>query len=485
MNFPWQVFINLGIIAAALLLATFIRAKVRFFQKFLIPNALTAGFILLPFYNYLAPLLGLSADRLGPLVYHLLAISFIAMLLRRSPAARLAASPSGRGKNVVSMAVGILSQYAIQAVLGLGLTFLFIYTFLPDLFPSFGFFIPLGFALGPGQAFAIGTGWEPFGFAGAGSVGLTFAAFGFLWACFGGVFLINYGIRKKWMSPEQIEALTSKGLTTGIRAQDAELPVGARLTTESEALDSMTFNAAAVLVIYLLTYLLLQGLTHVLSLAGNAGRELATNLWGLHFIFAALITMLIKRVVTALKVDFVLDNGSLTRISGTAVDIMVAAAIGAISLVVVGRYWLPILIMGVSAGILALLTLPWLASRLFRDHKFHRTLILFGAATGTMPTGLALLRVIDPEFETPAASDFMYGSGITFALAIPLILIINFPAYGYKSGNPSYYWIAIAVCCAYLLFTLIAYTVLSRKRAFEQPGRLWLRNAANEKRRSS
>ena len=34
---------------------------------------------------------------------------------------------------------------------------------------------------------------------GAGDVGLTFAAMGFIWACFGGVFLINLGIRKGWL----------------------------------------------------------------------------------------------------------------------------------------------------------------------------------------------------------------------------------------------------------------------------------------------
>lgn len=39
----WGIFLNLGIISIALVLATFIRSKVKFFQKFMIPNALTAG----------------------------------------------------------------------------------------------------------------------------------------------------------------------------------------------------------------------------------------------------------------------------------------------------------------------------------------------------------------------------------------------------------------------------------------------------------
>ena len=71
MSFSWTLFIDLGLISAAILCATFIRARVPFFQKYLIPNALTAGFLLLPFYNLVAPRLGLSSDRLGTLVYHL------------------------------------------------------------------------------------------------------------------------------------------------------------------------------------------------------------------------------------------------------------------------------------------------------------------------------------------------------------------------------------------------------------------------------
>ena len=78
MDFPWMTFINFGAISAALLVATLLRAKIRFFQKYLIPNALTAGFMLLFFYNYLAPKLGMSQDDLGGFAYHLLNMSFVA-----------------------------------------------------------------------------------------------------------------------------------------------------------------------------------------------------------------------------------------------------------------------------------------------------------------------------------------------------------------------------------------------------------------------
>jgi ESS family glutamate:Na+ symporter len=277
------------------------------------------------------------------------------------------------------------------------------------------------------------------------------------------------------MTREQLNMLDTTGVKTGIYPKGSPLPEGSKLTTETEAIDSMTINIVFVAVIYLATFLFLKLLTFLLAFAGDLGNQLAVNLWGLSFIFAAIMAIAAKGIIKVLKVDHVLDNGSLTRISGMSVDLMVAGAIGAISLVVVSQYWLPIVIMCAVGGIVTIVTVPWICSRLFRDHKFHRTLIVYGACTGTMPTGLALLRVIDPEFATPAASDYMFSSGITFVLAIPFILAINLPAYARTTGNMAFFWAAVGVSGAYLLVVIILYAILSRKRAIARPSSIWLK----------
>lgn len=466
MNFHWSIFVHLGLIALSLLIATLIRARVRFFQRFLIPNSLTAGFILLIFYNYAARHLGLSAEYLGDLIYHLLSLSFIAMGLRNTPG-------RGAGKRVFSTGLMITASFSFQALLGIGLTFLFIALFIPGMSPSFGLFIPLGFEMGPGQAYSIGIGWEQMGFAGAGTIGLTFAALGFLWACFGGMFLINLGIRKGWLGQKYREMLSAARIRTGVYPQAERTPVGSRLTTETEAIDTLSFNLGTVLIVYLLTFLLLKALTYLLSFAGAEGRELAVNLWGISFIFAALLALGIKQLFRALKVDHVLDSGSLTRIAGSSVDILVAAAIGAISIVIVVRYLFPILVMALLAGLITVGYVFWFSSRLFDEHRFQRTMVIFGGSTGTMPTGLALLRILDPDFETPAAVDYMYGSGVAFVLVIPYILAINLMMYGHTRGNPLFYWALVGLILFYLIVFLVLHRVLAGKRAFAKPGKLW------------
>jgi ESS family glutamate:Na+ symporter len=126
-------------------------------------------------------------------------------------------------------------------------------------------------------------------------------------------------------------------------------------------------------------------------------------------------------------------------------------------------------------GFTVIFTVPWFCSRIFTDHRFDRTLIIYGACTGTMPTGLALLRVIDPDFETPVASDYMFSTAITFALCIPFILAINLPAYSYTTGNPIYFWAGFAVAAGYAIFTLIAFVLIAKDRAFKFPRKQWLK----------
>jgi ESS family glutamate:Na+ symporter len=369
------------------------------------------------------------------------------------------------------MSTGILLGYSTQALLGLGLTLLF----LPKIHPAFGLHLPLGFALGPGQAYAIGKGWEAMGFEGGASVGLTFAALGYLWACFGGVILINMGIRRGWVSKELLSMMKDKDMLRGTIAKGKERPVGARLTTDSEAIDSFSFHAGTVLVVYFLSFLLLKGLSMVLGMAGKVGMELAANFWGINFIFSAITAIVVRRLLDLFKIGHVFDDDTFTRISGFSVDFMVSGALAAISLVFVGRYWFPILLMSTICGLMVSILVPWFSSRLFRDYKFERMLMLYGVSTGTLSTGLALLRVMDPEFKTKVSSDYMLSAGLTFLLAIPFILSINLPAMAYTKGSMSYYWMMFAVAGAYLAYVLVSYAILAKKKAIAKPMSLWYR----------
>jgi ESS family glutamate:Na+ symporter len=470
MDFSWKFMIDAGTISAALMLATFLSTRIRFLQRFMVPNALTAGFLLLPVYNYLMPALGYTQNRLGDLVYHLLSLSFIAMSLRSKPK-----KVHGEAKgSVIAMCTAIISQYAIQAFLGLMLTWFLIKTVLPGLNPAFGLTLPLGFAMGPGQAYAIGKGWEPMGFEGAGTVGLTMAALGYLWACIVGVALVNIGVKRGYLPRSALDSMSDRTMLTGIIPAQAEKPVGSRNTTDLEAIDPMSLQMALVAATYLLSYVLLYGLSKLLGLAGKAGADLAYNLWGMNFIFSALTAILVRFIIDKLKVGHVLDDAGLSRISGMAVDYMVTGSLAAISLVFVAQYWLPLIVVSTVGGLVITVTVPWMSSRLFKDHRFERMIMIFGVSTGTLSTGLALLRILDPEFKTKVSNDYMLSAGMTFGLMIPFILFINLPAKAGMQGTMGPFWTMVLIAVAYLVYTVVVFTLSAKRRAFRKPFTLWL-----------
>ncbi|WP_422479545.1 sodium:glutamate symporter [Pleomorphochaeta sp. DL1XJH-081] len=460
----WNYVIHVGIISLSLLVAALLRARISFFQRFLIPAPIIAGILLLVFYNFVAPLWGLQSDYLGELVYHLLNLSFIAMMLRVTGKRK----DDHNGKRVVAQNVtAVIAQYGIQCFFGLVVTALLIATVKPDLFPAFGFTLALGFELGPGQAFSIGSTWETMGFTGGSSVGLTMAAIGFLLGSFGGVVLINQGLKRGWIGKEYLEKIKKKSIRTGFFSRvESERPVGSYLSTDGESLDTFSYHIALVMFTYLISWGFLTLLSKLLGLIGPLGSELADSLWGINFIFSAFCALAVKMFMKLVKVETTIDNATCNRISGLSVDLTVAASLGAISLVAVQGYWIPILALVITGALITLVLLPAYCSRLYDDHQFYRMLLIYGTATGTLPTGLALLRVVDPEFETLVATDYLYSVGIVFILAIPIILSVNLPAFSITKNRPELFWFAVGISAIYMIGAFIAYLLLARKRSF-------------------
>ena len=211
--------------------------------------------------------------------------------------------------------------------------------------------------------------------------------------------------------------------------------------------------------------------------AGGAVAQVGESLWGITFVFGLLLALLVKALLGAAGRGYLLEERGLTRISGSAVDFMVAAALGAIPLTLVRANWLPIVVFAALLAGAAAVSIRWLASRLFaHDHAFERVVLFWGTLTGTLSTGLALLRALDPEFKTPAAADYLYASALTFFLVLPLVLIMGFPALAYATGNPNLYLVTLAVLLCYLALVAAAFALLTRRagvRGFSALTRVW------------
>ncbi|MBO7700655.1 MAG: sodium:glutamate symporter, partial [Eubacteriaceae bacterium] len=50
---------------------------------------------------------------------------------------------------------------------------------------------------------------------------------------------------------------------------------------------------------------------------------------------------------------------------------------------------------------------------------------MYGMMTGTISSGVLLLREIDPNFETPAANNLVIGSSFAILLGAPLLVLVS------------------------------------------------------------
>ena len=78
---------------------------------------------------------------------------------------------------------------------------------------------------------------------------------------------------------------------------------------------------------------------------------------------------------------------------------------------------------------------------------------MFGMMTGTISSGILLVREIDPDFKTPAANNLVSGSGVAIAFGAPMLILISMAPKSTASTFivlgllAVYYFILIGVMC--------------------------------------
>lgn len=446
----WDLDIRIGdfvldfaLLSAFLMLGFLGRRYVPFFQKYLIPSSLIAGFTGLLFGPEILSVLNFDTERMAVYLYHLLALTFIGIGLQ--------GGAQRHSKGAIHVGLTFIMCYLLQILVGLGIALVIVYFFNPDLIPAIGMLLPLGFGLGPGIAYAIGQSWSAYGYADGAVIGLTISAVGFLIAYFSGMIVVNRGLKKGRSQLLTGKATLSREIRTGI-IEKTPLPEAGKLQFLGGAIEPLAFHLGLIGTLYLVTYLFTYGL-EILMRAGGIEKEIGT-LWGFHFIIANLLAIGCRKIMNRLRAGHLVDVGLMNRLTGTFTDYMITAAIMAISLSVAWTYIVPIALICVSGAAVTLIAVRFTTYRTFEELFFERFVGIYGEMTGNISSGLALVRVMDPEFKTSVAQDLGLGSGVALLFGFPLLIVINIPFTRYDGALVGY-WVTFAICAVYLLFILI------------------------------
>ena len=442
----WNSIVQIVIISSTLLIANCLRRKVKLVRGMMLPTAVLGGFILL-----LAKLVGIvkiDSAFFEFITYHCIAIGFIAMSLRVSE------KVEDHSKDRLGLKSGaiIVGSYMIQAVTGLAISLILAYTIKPEMFKASGILLAMGYGQGPGQANNIGASYESLGFAGGRAFGLAIAAAGYISACVVGVLYMTWLSKTGKLKRSQYDEV-SGSVTIDTFQNENEIPI-------AESLDRFSVQVAFVLVVYGATFYLIKVLTETLTTyAPGVGNMLNSLLWGFNFMIGSGLAIGFKSLLQCLRKNKIMhrqyqNNYLLSRISGVAFDIMIIAGIGSIEVEDLSGLLLPFILMAVAGAVVTLLHLRYVCKDVYKGYYYEGLLSMYGMMTGTISSGVLLLREIDPQLKSPAANNLVVGSSFAILLAAPLLVLVSLAP---RSTGMTFLVTAILAVYYFILLAIVKY----------------------------
>lgn len=417
-----SIVMALGIASIMLCIGMFLRSKISFLKKMLVPVSVIAGVLGFIFMNLITHKTSLSVtvtDYSG-IVDVLFTISFISIGLGSNSKSNKKTNASINGKKESTgtikgaLAMGIIwcVLYTLTAIIGV--LIVSIVGKAVNMDSMYGILIPFEFCQGPGQASTYGRIFEQlYGYQNAEMVALTFAIVGFLVAFLIGVPLAKYGLKKGLAkSKSKIGVSVERGY---YKKEEQRESIG-KITTHSGNIETLTIHFAVMGVTYLIALVLAKTVSYIPGIGDSFGAMVF--LWGM------IAAYLVKYIMRKLKIDYLINIQLQGRITGWASDYLVVCAFMAIAIGTIGNWIVPILIVSAACGVITFFVCLYFGARIGSDHDFERVLGLFGTCTGTTPSGVALLRMIDPKLQTTTATELGMMNMIMI-FSTPTMIIIT------------------------------------------------------------
>ncbi|PKK95616.1 MAG: hypothetical protein CVV60_00455 [Tenericutes bacterium HGW-Tenericutes-5] len=449
----WGIIIYFILIGVLLFVGKLLKKYVPFLNRIVLPTALLGGIIGLLLSSVFIPgSYVIDVEVMTSIVYHALAIGFISLSLKRTK--------TDNKKKVWSTGMVITSTYALQGFIGI----LMVLLFYSDKFVGAGMLLPLGFGQGPGLATSFGRMWTDMLNGYGVALGASYAFLGFVFGGTIGVLAINVLARRKGVEK------TKRYWDDSINKTNIEIDT----VKEISVLDGLTVQVVVIMLIYGLVWLTLFLLEGVLLNLGNIGQTIFNLLSGFNFILGIAYALIYKQIVKKIEkkgknLNFMTNDYMLSNISSLSFNFMITGAVLTITIDFLTEFgWLLILVSAIG-GFATLFYVRFLTQKVYSDYKDEYFVGLFGMLTGVASTGIALLKGLDRNLESPVAEEMVLGSGTAITMALPLFGFLMLPSLGYgQSYEGIFELIALFGCLAYVIVMFVILMVRSKKTAVKK-----------------
>ena len=422
-----QLLQSLSLLSVLLLIGTFLRAKVKLFQSLYLPASVIGGFIGMI----------ISPEILGRFSNYSISEEWIktySLLPGILSVPIFAAIPLGmflnENKNIKSMypskvliCFGLFQCAAMsQSAIGYA-TNMFFNKINPQLnmYRTFGYELSAGFAGGHGLAAATGKLLEGFGIPQweiAQGVALTTATIGLIGGIVFGIIFINLAVRKnKTKIIKRINDNADKSMEVGYNKDINKQNSLGRETFLSSSIETITFHLAIIFTVCGIAYIVLN-FVKKMNIAGLN----VLPVWTYSMIIMFALNFIIKK----LNLVWMVDAKVKAKIMGTLSDFAIVSAMTSLPIKAIINYIAPITVMCILGFIITYLLVFPLNSFFFKeDYSFERAIISWGTLTGVLITGMTLLKICDPEYKSPALSEFSLGFSLMSVTGLLIVPILN------------------------------------------------------------
>ena len=300
----------------------------------------------------------------------------------------------------------MVSIYGMQMLIGCGLGTL-MENMWSDLPFGWGSEAVFSFWGGHGTAASAGAAWEEYGIIGNTSIGMIMSTLGVISCFVFGMIMINYGVRKGWATQASNDFKNNPSFFGGLLPKEKQLPIGTA-RVPSTGIDNFSFQLAIVLSCMALGN---YGMGAIKAAVKDVPYlDIIAQLPSL--MNGILAGMLVWNIIKRTKLKGFVDRRTINSISGLGLEITIVSAVATMDLKLVSALIVPILIVSAIVVALTAAFCLILCSQWHRINWFEKCCGSFGAATGSVPTGLALIRCVDPEGKTDAADTLAVGNSL-------------------------------------------------------------------------
>ncbi len=438
---------SLSLLGLFLLIGFALRAIFKPFQKTFIPSSVIGGTLLLILGPQMLNILPTPKEWFD--IYAILPGVLIVPVVTATPLGlKLNRNQKDKNvlRNVLPLAFIALTVTMLQLAIGYFTNVIFQNQY--DLYQTFGIELVIGFVGGHGTAGTLGnmlsslnlSYWQT-----SQGVAVTTATLGLVGGILIGIVLINYAARSGKTSllskPANIPLSFQKGYEKDVLKQN----ITGKETTMSSSIDVFGFHAALIFVACGLSYLLLK-VAKDMQIPLLSG----ISVWA----YGMIVMGIIWWTVCKCKLDYLFDAKVKGHITGSFTEFAVIASIASLPVKAVLSYFVPIMVMVILGYLITTFTLFFLCKRLLKGYWFEQMIATLGMATGVFITGVLMLRICDPELETPALTSYSISYSMTSVLYFVLLsMFIKLPLL-IGSLPTMLLSIALAICfCVFAFFT--------------------------------